>query len=67
MTKLLGEALQKPTFFPPIPVFVAKLIQGEFANVLVKGQRVIPKKLVESGYQFSFDTLKRALENLLQQ
>lgn len=66
MTKTLGEVLNKPTFFPPVPGFVLKLMQGEFANVLVKGQRVIPRRLTESGYQFGFPTLKEALQDLVQ-
>jgi uncharacterized protein (TIGR01777 family) len=67
MTKILGKALNKPTFFPPVPGFALKLMQGEFANVLVKGQRVIPKKLSDYGYQFEFSTLKEALGDLLRE
>ena len=66
MTKILGKALNKPTFFPPVPGFALKLMQGEFADVLVKGQKVIPRKLTESGYQFRFSTLEEALKDLLQ-
>ncbi|MFH2012881.1 MAG: TIGR01777 family oxidoreductase [Pseudomonadota bacterium] len=65
MTKILGKVLQKPTFLPPVPVFVLKIMQGEFATVLGKGQKVIPKKLLDSGYKFNFPTMKEALENLL--
>jgi len=65
MTKILGDVLEKPTFLPPVPRFVLKIIQGEFATVLVKGQKVIPKKLVDSSYQFEFPALKEALEDIL--
>jgi uncharacterized protein (TIGR01777 family) len=64
MTKILGDVLQKPTFLPPVPEFVLKLLKGEFATVLVKGQKVIPKKLADSGYRFKFSSLKEALENI---
>jgi len=66
MTKILGAVLNKPTFFPPVPGFALRLMRGEFANVLVKGQRVIPKKLTESGYQFRFPAIREALCDLLQ-
>lgn len=66
MTKILGNVLKKPTFFPPVPGFALKLLQGEFANVLVKGQKVIPRKLTKSGYQFGFSTLEAALRDLLE-
>lgn len=65
LTKILGEVLQKPTLFPPVPEFMLRILLGEFAKVLVKGQKVIPKKLSESGYQFRFPTLKEALQDLL--
>jgi len=65
LTKILGKALQKTTFFPPVPEFVLKIVLGEFANVLVKGQKAIPKKLLDSGYRFRFPALKEALEDLL--
>jgi len=65
MTKTLGEVLEKPTILPPVPGFALKIMQGEFAGILVKGQKVIPKKLSDHGYQFSFSALKEALQNLL--
>ena len=56
MTAILGKVLNKPTFFPPVPGFALKLMQGEFANVLVESQRVIPRKLTESGFGLSSET-----------
>ena len=65
LTKILGEVLGKPTFLPSIPAFMIKLIMGEFGNVLLKGQRVLPQKLLSSGYPFQFPIIKDALNNLL--
>ena len=65
MTRLLGEALKRPTFMPPMPGFLIRLFMGEFASVLLEGQRVIPKKLLEKGFQFQFPNLPEALANLL--
>ncbi len=65
MTKTLGEVLEKPTILPPVPGFALRIMRGEFAGVLVKGQKVIPKKLSDHGYQFGFPTLKEALGDLL--
>jgi hypothetical protein len=65
LTKTLGEVLGKPTFMPGVPGFVMSLVLGEFGSVLLKGQRVVPKKLLEAGFRFSFPDLRTALEDLL--
>ncbi|MGC1403890.1 MAG: TIGR01777 family oxidoreductase [Thermodesulfobacteriota bacterium] len=65
LTKILGEVLRKPTFMPAVPGFMLKIIMGEFGNVLLKGQRVLPKKLLSLGYSFQFPHLKEALSDLL--
>ena len=64
-TKALGEALKRPTFMPAVPSFMLKIIKGEFANVLLKGQRVVPKKLSDAGFDFQFSRLNDALQDLL--
>jgi uncharacterized protein len=65
LTRLLGEVLKKPTFLPPVPGFMLRLILGEFGNVLLKGQRVLPRKLMSLGYSFRFPLIKDALNDLL--
>jgi len=52
---------------PPVPGFAVKALLGEFGNVLLKGQRVIPGKLTDEGYQFQYPELRGALENILRQ
>jgi hypothetical protein len=65
MTRLLGEVLGKPTFMPAVPSFLLRLLLGEFATVLVKGQKVVPRRLTSLGFQFRFGDLRAALEDLL--
>lgn len=65
MMRLLAEMTGKRVFIPGIPEFVLRLITGEFASVFVNGQRVIPKKLVNRGFEFKYHTLQRALANIL--
>ena len=61
LMKELGKALKKPVFLPPIPGFLVKLVMGEFGNTLLKGQRVCPKKLMDSGFIFKYSTLESTL------
>jgi hypothetical protein len=42
-----------------------KMVLGEFGSVLLQGQKVLPRKLLEAGFQFSFPELKGALDDLL--
>lgn len=63
-TKTLGAILHRPTLLP-LPKFVLAIIYGEGADVLTIGQRVLPKRLLNSGYNFKFPTLKEALEDVL--
>jgi len=62
--KILARTLGRPVLFPPMPAFVLRTMLGEFADVILKGQRVIPKRLMEAGFSFRFPTLQQALEDL---
>jgi uncharacterized protein (TIGR01777 family) len=64
-TKALGRALGRPTFLPAVPGFVLKMIKGEFGTLLLNGQRVVPKKLVDAGFRFQFPAIQDALSDLL--
>ena len=65
LTQALGKALGKPTFMPAVPGFIIKLIKGEFGTVLLRGQRVLPKTLLEAGFRFRFSRIYEALNDLL--
>jgi uncharacterized protein (TIGR01777 family) len=62
LTKTLGKILKRPTVFR-VPAFVLKLQFGEGAQVLVKGQRVVPQRLLEGGFDFEFPDLETALRD----
>lgn len=64
LTKALGNSLHRPTFLP-LPEFVLRIIFSEGAKVLTSGQRVIPKRLVESGFTFQFDTIEKTVDDLV--
>jgi uncharacterized protein len=66
LTKTLGAALHRPTVIPT-PLFPLKLIYGSelVAALLVGGQRVRPRRLLEDRYEFRFTDLADALESIL--
>jgi uncharacterized protein len=64
-TKALGAALFRPTLIP-IPPFGLRLMFGEMADeLLIAGQRVIPSKLQNSGYNFRQTEIEPALRQVL--
>jgi uncharacterized protein (TIGR01777 family) len=64
LTKALGEVLHRLTLFP-VPHFVLKLMYGEGASVLTDGQSMVPKRLLENGFEFKYHNIKQTLQNLL--
>lgn len=64
-TRALGRALRRPTPFPA-PGFALRLALGEMADaLLLSGQRAVPKRLLDSGFDFRHRSLDAALESLL--
>jgi len=64
-TYTLGRVLSRPVFFN-MPSAVAILIFGEMANeLLLTGQRAIPKKAIDSGFRFNYEDIQQALEDIL--
>jgi len=64
-TKALGQALRRPTFLPSLPGPLLKMGLGEFAQVFLEGQCVVPSRLMDLGFDFQFPTLYEALNDLL--
>lgn len=64
-TKILGKTIKKPTILP-LPGFAARLLFGEMAEaILLTGNRVLPNKLLNAGFNFTHPTLDKALESIL--
>jgi len=64
LAKALGKVMHRPSFLPA-PGFMLKLLLGEFGSVLLEGQRVIPRKLLDSGYAFIYPEIEGALQSLI--
>jgi len=63
--KMVGKALGRPSFFK-VPEFAVKFAFGEMGEeMMLQGQRVIPRKLVDAEYEFLFPTIESALMNIL--
>jgi uncharacterized protein (TIGR01777 family) len=66
LSKALGRALRRPAVVP-VPGVTLDLMYGrEFGKVLRGGQRVMPRRAGDLGYEFRHPRLDEALANLLQ-
>ena len=64
-SSILGRRLKRPAFLP-MPAFILKIMLGEMAvELLLSGQRVIPKKILDAGYKFQYAELDDALSDLV--
>ncbi|MBM3298538.1 MAG: TIGR01777 family oxidoreductase [Deltaproteobacteria bacterium] len=64
LAKAIGQVLHRPAIMPA-PAFMINALLGEFGSVILKGQRVVPKKLLEAGFSFEHPDITAALESLL--
>jgi uncharacterized protein len=60
----LGEVMNRPSWLP-VPEFILKVALGQMSEMLLHGQRVIPKKISDSGFEFVYPKLRLALEDAL--
>jgi len=64
LAKTIGRVLGRPSWLPA-PGFALRLALGEVAGVVLEGQRVLPKRAVELGFEFEYPELRKALEEIL--
>ena len=62
-TKAFGTVLNRPTILP-LPSFAVSLLFGEMGEeVLLGGTRAVPRKLVDSGFEFLHPDVESALKS----
>ncbi len=63
-SRALGRALKRPARLP-LPGPVARVLFGQMADeLLLSGQRVIPRRALDTGFEFRYPRLPEALEDL---
>lgn len=63
-TKHIARHLKRPAFFPT-PAWIIRLLLGQMGDeLLVKGNKVKPDKLIQSGFRFNYPDLSSALVEL---
>ena len=62
LARALGKVLRRPSLIPA-PAFMVKLALGEFADVVLGGQKVLPQKLLAAGFEFEYPTIEASLRH----
>jgi uncharacterized protein (TIGR01777 family) len=64
-SKALGRVLNRPALVP-VPGFAVSILRGrELAETVKGGQRVLPRRTLDLGYEFRHPELEPALQDLL--
>jgi uncharacterized protein (TIGR01777 family) len=63
-SKALGRAVHRPAV-APVPRLAVRALFGEMAEIVTGGQRAVPRRAAELGYEFQHPKLDSALADLL--
>jgi len=64
LAKAIGKALHRPSFIPT-PGIMVRLVLGEFGSVVLKGQRVLPRRLLENDFVYKHQEIDGAIANIV--
>jgi uncharacterized protein (TIGR01777 family) len=64
MGRTIGRIMRRP-YYLPVPAFAMRLLFGEVATVVLDGQRVLPNRLLEGGFEFKFPRIDMAIGDII--
>ena len=59
-SQTLARVLRRPCLLP-VPRAALKIAMGEMSTIVLDGQRITPKNLLDAGFRFRFPTVEEAL------
>ncbi len=64
LSTTMGKVMNRPSWLP-VPGFAIEAILGDGAKVVLEGQQVLPKRTLESGFEYQYPSLQSALTQIL--
>ncbi|MER5685634.1 DUF1731 domain-containing protein, partial [Streptomyces sp. NPDC002205] len=64
VTAAMGRVLRRPTLFA-VPAPALRIALGDFAEDVLGSQRVLPRRLLESGFSFAFPGIDASIRAAL--
>jgi uncharacterized protein (TIGR01777 family) len=65
LARSLADALNRPAIMPA-PAILIRLALGEFGNVFLASQRVVPSKLLDHGFSFRYPDISGAVKAVVE-
>lgn len=65
LVRAIAKAIHRPVWPIGVPAFLLKLLLGEQAQIVLKGNKVSAKKIIKNNFHFTYSSLKEAVNNLL--
>lgn len=66
LVKQVAETMGKPLWIPKVPAFTIKLALGEMSVMVFSSQLVSSMKIEQSGFNFHYVNLAKAIEDLIE-
>ncbi|WP_392533343.1 TIGR01777 family oxidoreductase [Nostoc sp. C117] len=64
LSQTLGQVMHRPSWLP-VPSFAIEALLGDGAIVVLEGQKVLPKRTIETGFEYRYPNLQSALTQIL--
>ncbi len=64
LSTTMGNVMNRPSWLP-VPGFAIEAILGDGALVVLEGQQVLPKRTLDSGFEYQYPNLQSALTQIL--
>ncbi|BAY86969.1 hypothetical protein NIES267_64800 [Calothrix parasitica NIES-267] len=64
LSTTMGQVMNRPSWLP-VPAFAIEAMLGDGAVVALEGQKVSPKRTLESGFKYGYSDLEPALKEIL--
>ncbi|AUB39724.1 Epimerase family protein SDR39U1 [Nostoc flagelliforme CCNUN1] len=64
LSQTLGQVMNRPSWLP-VPGFAIEALLGDGAIVVLEGQQVVPKRTLETGFEYKYPNLQSALRQIL--
>lgn len=65
LTKSIASVLGRPLWLPAVPAWALKLFLGEMSQIVLEGAAVSSAKIVQTGFQFRFERVEDALNDVV--
>ena len=60
----LGQVMHRPSWLP-VPGFALEVLLGDGAMLVLQGQRVLPQRTLDTGFQYQYPQLPSALKQII--